>query len=318
MVDTVEVVLSDSASTDRTIEIARRFPITIVQLLPDWPRSPGAGRHVGFRHARGSLILFVDGDYVLAEDWLPEAVRTLRGQPEVAAVCGTDTEETTGESVLQRFQKHLLESSAGEPEAIPVGLYRRSALEQVGGFHPFLRGAEDRDLAFRLRAAGYRLLRLSRKMGIHRWADRGPLDYVTYFRSVFSWSIGDGQLFRGRRAVPRVARDMRLRYANIRHLENYLLTLVVAILVLSAAVAIIVPSLQPLLFLYLAFGLVLERLRRTRGWSRRETAFMLHVIPYSVIRHAGFVIGFLRKPRSPSEYPRGELVLQSSGRMTAP
>lgn len=305
-----EVILSDSASTDRTIEIARRFPITIVQLLPDWPRSAAAGRHVGLRHARGELILFLDGDYVITEDWLSDAVRTLRERPEIAAVCGQDVEEVTGDSVLLRYAKGLLDSAVGEPEAIPVGLYRRASLDAAGGIHPFLRGAEDRDLAYRLRAAGFGLLRLPKTMGVHRWADEGPLDYVTYFRSVLSWSIGDGQLFRTRRHVGVVAADMRRRYANARYLQNYMTGLLVAALALANLGAAFLPALLPVLLLDAGLLLAVEAVRRSRGMSWKEAAFRLHVLPYSVLRHAGFAIGFLRTPRAAEGYPIGERVLQ--------
>ena len=314
-----EVVLSDSASTDRTVEIARRYPITIVQLLPEWPLSAAAGRHVGLRHARGELVLFLDGDYVIAEDWLSEAVRVLRQQPEIAAVCGQDVEEMTGDSVLLRYAKGLLDASSGEPEAIPVGLYRRTALEAAGGIQPFLRGAEDRDLAYRIRAFGYRLHRLPRTMGVHRWADDGALDYMTYFRSVLLWSVGDGQLFRSRRKMRIVASDMRRRYANVRYLRNYLVGIVLSAIVLANLVAwFVTPLLLPIAFLDVGLVITADAARRRSGRSWKEAAFGLHVVPYSLVRHVGFAIGFLRPTREPGGYPRGERVLQNAEDVSAP
>src|SRR2546422_383044 len=152
LIDKADVVLVDSASTDRTVEIARRFPISIVQLKPGWPLSAGAGRYVGLRHAHGQLILFVDGDYRLFDDWLPSAIRTIRGDLRLAAICGRDIEGSGGRSVLSRYQKASLEALRSDPEAVPVGLYRRDLLEKAGGINPFLKGAEDRDLAWRVPA----------------------------------------------------------------------------------------------------------------------------------------------------------------------
>ena len=312
LIRTAEVILCDSASTDRTVEIARRYPVTIVQLLSTWPLSAAAGRYVGTRHVRGDLVLYVDGDYVLSEDWLSSAIRALRGDPATAAVCGRDIEEFTGDSLLLRAAKRSIEALTGEPEAVPIGLYRREALEAVGGVHPFLKGAEDRDVAHRLRAAGYRLRRLPVDMGVHRWAESGPLDYITYFRSVLVWSLGDGQTVRVRWRSPRVRAETVKRYASVRHLGNHLLGLTLVALLAANVLWALLPLTWPVAVADAAFAGSLLAVGRSRGWTWREVAFEFHVVPYSLIRHAGFLLGFLRRRRDPAEYPTGERVIQSA------
>jgi len=304
-----DVILVDSASTDRTVEIARRFPVSIVHLPPDWPLSAAAGRFVGLRHARGDLVLFVDGDYVLFPEWLAPAIRTLQSDPAVAAVCGKDLEEATGDSLLMRYEKALVESLRGEPAAVPVGLYRRRALESVGGIHPFLRGAEDRDVAYRLRDAGLHLVRIDEDMGVHGWADRGALDFITYFRSVLAWSIGDGQVYRIRRGVRNLVADTRRRYLTVRHLVNYLLGLGLLALVLVNLSGLVIGPWVPLAADAFALAAFLGT-GWAKSWGPRETVFRLHVFPYSLIRHAGFLAGFLHPPPEPSRYPKGERVVR--------
>ncbi len=310
LLKTAELILSDSASSDRTVEISRSFPVTIVELPSSWPLSAAAGRFVGLRHTDGELVLFVDGDYVLFDDWLPEAIVVLRGDPTICAVTGRDVEEFTGDSVLMRYSKKSLDSLVGEPEAIPIGLYRRSAIDSAGGLHPFLKGGEDRDLAQRLRNMGYRLVRLNREMGLHRWAEVGPLDYVTYFRSVVAWSIGDGQVFRIRSGVPSVRRETRRRYANVRHVLNYFVGLLLVLITLINLASPFVRLVWAAIFVDLALAAYLLAVKSLRKWTWRELGFQLHVVPYSILRHAGFLLGFLRKPRSPSDYPKGEHLVQ--------
>ena len=57
------------------------------------------------------------------------------------------------------------------PVAVPHGggaaLYRRSVLEQVGTFNPYLYSDEEPELCLRIRHAGYRILRLSRPIVFH-------------------------------------------------------------------------------------------------------------------------------------------------------
>lgn len=312
LIDKADVVLVDSASTDRTVEIARRFPISIVQLKPGWPLSAGAGRYVGLRHAHGQLILFVDGDYCLFDDWLPSAIRTIRGDLRLAAICGRDIEGSGGRSVLSRYQKASLEALRSDPEAVPVGLYRRDLLEKAGGINPFLKGAEDRDLARRLRNAGYSLLRLPMHMGRHEWSNVGELDYITYFRSVLTWSIGDGQASRASPRDKALQRDTRRRYFNTRFLYNYELAAGVSTVILISLLGAFLPGGEGLFVVDGIVAMLLAAVRAARGWTLRELGFQFHVIPYALIRHAGFFLGYVRRPKNSREYPRGEVVLQTS------
>src|SRR5580704_7273961 len=51
-----EVILADSLSTDQTVAIARRYPITIATLKSIEARSCGAGAQLGFQHSKGEFI----------------------------------------------------------------------------------------------------------------------------------------------------------------------------------------------------------------------------------------------------------------------
>lgn len=186
--ESFEVVLVDSRSTDGTVEVAAEYPITVLQ-LPDEPApTPSAGRFVGTAATSGDLVLFVDGDMVLEEGWLGRACERVRADPRLAGVDGhfdaADVDEARPTDVLRG-----------------VALYDRSALADVGGFDPFLRSMEDIDLSYRLAAAGYRLLRLGEVVATHpprnaederdrRWAN--------------GYYHGRGELFRKYLARPRL------------------------------------------------------------------------------------------------------------------
>lgn len=149
-----EVILVDSNSTDRTREIATEFPISVYRITDDEYTGPGAGRFVGTAAARGDVLLFVDGDMILEDGWLPGALSALEPD-DVAAVDG-----------------HLNQTgSHDEPKPVDsvwgVALYDASALGEVGGFHPFLCSFEDIYLGYQLSAAGYRLIRLPQLIANH-------------------------------------------------------------------------------------------------------------------------------------------------------
>src|SRR6266853_2928168 len=77
----VEILLVDSASTDETVQVASRFPITILRLRPGHRLSPAAGRYIGYKRTRGDFVLFLDGDMELLQGWLRQAVQVMREMP---------------------------------------------------------------------------------------------------------------------------------------------------------------------------------------------------------------------------------------------
>lgn len=153
-VSSFEVILVDSASTDRTVNIAREYPITILRIPDTHTISCGAGRFVGDQVARGELVLHVDGDMTLTDAWLPRAMDYLQTHPETVGVEGwLDRAEAT---------------TVADVDTIGgVTLYDAEALAAIGGFDPFLRGYEDIDVGFQLTTAGKQLARLPSVSAIH-------------------------------------------------------------------------------------------------------------------------------------------------------
>ena len=144
-VEAFEVILVDSSSTDRTVERALEYPITVLRIPEEHTVSCGAGRYVGDRIASGEMVLHVDGDMTLTE--------RLR-EPDVAAVEGC-LDRSTQDEIRE------VDKVGG------VMLYDAAALRDIGGFDPYLLGYEDVDVGFRLRDAGYRLLRLPTVSAVH-------------------------------------------------------------------------------------------------------------------------------------------------------
>jgi len=193
-----EIVLVDSASTDRTLGIARRYPIGILRLRPDQLLTPAAGRYVGYKHTSGGLVLFLDGDMELCNGWLEKAVAVMESAPGVAVVTGQviDVPETTRAS-----NRMTVEPSAFEDLVMEVrhcggaAMYRRSVLEQVGTFNPYLRSEEEPELCLRIRHAGYRVVRLEYPIAYHYSSPRGALRTLLG-RCRRNLYLGHGQIIR--------------------------------------------------------------------------------------------------------------------------
>ncbi len=317
LVEEFEVVLVDSASTDRTVSIALRYPIRILRLNRSWPLSAAAGRYVGFKHTSAPVLLFLDGDEELLQGWLERALEHL-SSPDVAAVAGHEIEASPGTSVIARKYR-----SAQRPDQLPKaimltdsmcsGLFKRDAVEQVGGIQPFLRAAEDRDLGTRLRAAGWQLLLMPEVMAKHRWSDARLFGYIDYFRSVAVWSLGEGQVFRHRFGNKALRSYYFSRYVDLRHAMNYALVLLVAAIGLTNLAALLsFPFLLVAVIVDSFTLLILESYRRSRKWSWRELVYEFHAIPYSLIRHAGFIRGLMISTPDSSRYPLNAEMVQAN------
>lgn len=197
-----EVVLVDSASTDRTVAVASDYPVTVLRIPPEETVSCGAGRHVGDQVARGELVCHVDGDMRLTETWLSEAVEYLRSNPDVAGVEGW-----------------LNESEASDAREVRkvggVTCYDGGALASVGGFDPFLHGYEDVDVGHRLTVAGHRLVRLPSISAEHPTGEGSLTEPIRRWRH--GYLFAPGQAIRKSLRRPRVLRLLlaRQRYEAI-------------------------------------------------------------------------------------------------------
>jgi glycosyltransferase involved in cell wall biosynthesis len=193
-----EVILADSGSTDRTIEIARRYPIKIVQLKNRAERSCGVGAQLGFQYSSGRYLCLIDGDMRLHEDLLPAALEFLRGNPTVGGVGGFVIDRDIANLEFeQRNKRHDPDGHAGAVTRLNgCGVYRRSAIESVGHLTDRnLHGGEELDLAARLHASGWTLAKLDRPAVDHH-GHTGNAYFLLLRRIVTRNSFASGELVR--------------------------------------------------------------------------------------------------------------------------
>jgi glycosyltransferase involved in cell wall biosynthesis len=160
-----EVILADGGSRDRTIDIARRYPIKIVQLTNNEDRSCGAGAQLGFQYSRGRYLCLIDGDMALHGDFLAAALQFLEENSTVAGVGGFVIDrEISNLEFEQRTKRHDPDRQVGPVTRLNgCGVYRRAAIESVGHLTDRnLHGAEELDLGARLHARGWTLARIDR------------------------------------------------------------------------------------------------------------------------------------------------------------
>lgn len=169
----VSVVLVDGGSSDRTVELARRLAADDVRLdvvADGRRRTLPEALNLGIARGSGDVVAKIDAHGYPATDFLRRAVEALTGGGEDVACVGGRPEQTgetawgvaaalartsrfgTGGSVYAgTSQRELVDT-------VQCGVYRRAALERVGGFDDTMAYGEDDELNWRLRDAGYRIL----------------------------------------------------------------------------------------------------------------------------------------------------------------
>lgn len=320
VIESSEVILADSASTDKTVDIALKYPIKIIQLKKNWPLSAAAGFYIGYLHTNGKYVYFLGGDMVLDREWFANAIPYLNDE-KIGAISGIEEEFLDESTLIGRKMKEFtkLDMPVGEVEMVGTAIFKRKVLEEVGPHNPYLKGGEDRDLAYRIRAADYKLIRINSRSVLHYWAKKdGKLTLKRYLRSAYNWSMGDGQAMRSTLNNKKVAIEHLKRYFNTFFIRIYGAIFLFISFIYMNILTIMLTS-QTLAFTYftlfidtvLAVLALTYMLIRYKGENWDEFIFSFHVIPYVFVRHIGFITGFLKKPKAPSMYPTDVKVIKN-------
>lgn len=185
-----EVVVVEEA------DCAKPLPGVLYVHLPRHHRGFGYARNVGIKAARGSLLLFLDDDCEAAAGWPEALVSPFQISPDILGVAGAVAVTHCG---LVGHAEHILGFPGGglryvheaQGQVVPTKhlstcncAYRRTALEQIGGFPEEARaGSEDALVAERLSQLGTGLYN-PQAVVYHRTRDR--------FGAVLRWFVRRG------------------------------------------------------------------------------------------------------------------------------
>lgn len=144
----IEVIYIDDGSTDDSLEIARRYPITVLVQDNQWV---AAARNNAVEFARGKYLFFLDADDILLPQTIEHCVQAMAQAPsEVGYVYGQMEyfEYKQGLFASREFSAYEL---ARTNYICVSALFRRDDFIRVGGFdRGMVEGREDWELYVRL------------------------------------------------------------------------------------------------------------------------------------------------------------------------
>jgi len=141
----LEIILVDNHSTDRTCEIARTY---VDKLLIQGPER-SAQRNLGVRESSGNYVLILDADMELSSNVVKEAVSRVTKDPSIKAII--IPEKSFGQNFWARCK--TLERNCYIDNLTAVAgarFYERQLFLKAGGFDENITGPEDWDLSQRV------------------------------------------------------------------------------------------------------------------------------------------------------------------------
>lgn len=162
----LELVLAVGPSRDRTSEIAQRIASADprVTVIDNPSGQIPAAINAAIKAARHAIIARVDGHALLPPGYLRLAVATLAKTGAVnvggmmAAEGTTPFQQAVAYAMTSPFgvgaSRFHTGGSAGPADTVYLGVFRRTAIEQVGGYDEEYLRAEDWEMNHRIRQAG--------------------------------------------------------------------------------------------------------------------------------------------------------------------
>lgn len=282
----IEVILALGPSRDGTEEIARRLANedSRITLVENPSGRTANALNLAIKKSRYDYIVRLDGHSEIDRDYVRNAIETLlaTGAVNVGGIMAAEGITRFQRAVARAMRSVLGVGSsrfhtggeAGESDTVYLGVFKKTALEAVGGFDERFTRAQDWELNYRLRANGGKV-----------WFD--PRLHVTY-RPRKNLRLLAKQYFeygRWRRAVSR----QHLGTVNLRYLAAPVATsinLLAIVLAITTSALFITPLLGYLL-LILAGSLAI-------GKDLNERLLLPLVL---VTMHMSWGIGFLTSPK---------------------
>ncbi|MDI6806456.1 MAG: glycosyltransferase [Candidatus Aenigmarchaeota archaeon] len=261
-----EIIVVDGNSTDRTREIAKSMDARVI--LQKGRLGVSNARNLGWKNARGNIIVFVEADHIVKKGFLDEIDKTFRNPVDAARY----NIKPLTKNFIQKILKVQIELASRRQRVwlFPT-IFRKYVLKKTGGYDEKLGFAEDRDLPMRVYKRGFNVVFI-KNAKIHA----KPVDSF-----VKLWKEG---MWYGKNMLPYVKKH-----------KDY--TILLSVLTYSLALPfLILGTLQKIFLLVSCFLFLLMFSRSVQGfvYTKSLYAFLLPLI--WIVRGTGELIGLLLSP----------------------
>jgi len=293
-----EILYIDSNSKDNSVKIAQKYNKVKIFVNENKPVTAAASRRLGIILSKGDYILLVDADMELNKSWFNIALEELINDDKLVAVGGLLNEvyynskgKVTGyKNNVWELKKELLNKGTGG-----LGLIKKSIINEVGNFNPYLYSHEEAEFIGRIVDKKYKTKILFINSCTHHTQKRGTLH--NFKKTIVSKRIlGVGQTLRVS------LKNRKLFFWHFKRNFRYFAFLFYILIFLYLFVMMFFNN----IFIYSFIGLILLNLLCFLIKNKNIVRAIKNIVSY-LIYSMGIVIGFFAY-----NYNEDELVLQKN------
>lgn len=187
----IELIISDGGSSDKTLEIAKRYADFVIEKEGNYKQNISIGRNIGAKSATSDILLFINADTLInkIDEFFSAIFQNIDKTDCVGVTCPVYV-HTEEENFADRFFHKMLNYYFFSLNFLGLGMGRgecqvvkKELFLKVGGYNERIAAGEDFDLFKRLRQHGkiYFLWNISVSESPRRYRKQG------YFRVIISW-----------------------------------------------------------------------------------------------------------------------------------
>ncbi len=189
----MEVIIVYDCSKDDTIEIAKKYPVNVIELKENG--GPARARNIGVEAARGDIIFFLDSDVRVMDGTIKEVEDYFKKDPSAKCVIGICATEPLNWGFVPKYMAmfeyiHLL----GVPDnkvsvfAPRCGAVKKELFQNLGGYREKYKGADVEDFELARRICQTDDIVLNPKMLVrHQFVNNVEEAVKNYFKRAVMW-----------------------------------------------------------------------------------------------------------------------------------
>ncbi len=167
-----EIILVDDGSTDNTLKIASTYPIKIIKTQH---QERSHARNIGWKNASGKYILFAEADSIFSENWIKEIMKKFQ---EGANAVIDRRKMYQPKTLFQKIMDIQFNIRYTNYKPFSAWAFKKSVLQDVGGFNEDLNQSEDTELGKRILDKDYKILLADQAIQYHQGEPKNLIEYL--------------------------------------------------------------------------------------------------------------------------------------------
>lgn len=196
-----EIIVINDGSDDNTESILQKIKNKNknchISIITTEKRGISHARNFGYKIANGEFVAYTDADCILMNNWL-ELVFPYFKDPKVALVGGVTRfkSDNSYTSIYRQIEFEKRYENIKKKEVVwaggPGSIFRKSVLEEIGGFNPNWVHGEDAEISFLIYEKNYKIMKENSALTYHvaeskfrQLVFKGYRDGKAYVRATF-------------------------------------------------------------------------------------------------------------------------------------